>query len=161
MSASAPLPASPMAGKGGSSRHPAIGRATVSATTTSARRARMADRDSRWHEPVPGEAAHHGANEPDAPGIGDGDGDPAVDAARSGAVASETATGQATSASGGYGSGSAGESVNAEAPEGRGPVPDAPTSGGAGEGDTRSSTAGEDPQTDWLRNVSDAGSSQR
>jgi hypothetical protein len=122
----------------------------------------MAERDARWHEPVPGEAAHHGANEPDAPGIGDGgERDPAIDAARSDAVASETATGQATSASGGYGSGSAGERVQAEAPAGGGHVPDAPTSGGAGEGDTRSSTAGEDPQTDWLRDVSDGGSSQR
>jgi hypothetical protein len=121
----------------------------------------MVERDARWHEPVPGEAAQQGANEPEAPGSGNHEADPAVAAAQSDAVASSTAdSGQATSASGGYGTGSAGEAAHAEAAAGADhPVPDAPTSGGAGEGDQRSSTAGEDPQTDWLRDATDEGSS--
>jgi hypothetical protein len=122
----------------------------------------MADRDARWHEPVPGEAARNGANAPDPRVAGEREDDPAIDAADSEAVASTTAaTGRATSASGGYGTGSAGEAAHAEAAAGAGPVPDMPTSGGAGEGDDGSSTAGEDPQTDWLRDAPGEGSSQR
>jgi hypothetical protein len=47
--------------------------------------------------------------------------------------------GQHTGASGGYGTGSGGETVAS------------PTSAGSGEGDDTTSTAGQEPATDWLR----------
>lgn len=47
--------------------------------------------------------------------------------------------GQSTGASGGYGTGSGGETAGE------------PTSAGSGDGDDTTSAAGEEPETDWLR----------
>lgn len=64
----------------------------------------------------------------------------AEDLAASDAVTPSTpSAGQSTGASGGYGTGSAGETVGS------------PTSAGSGDGDDTTSTAGEEPETDWLR----------
>jgi hypothetical protein len=82
--------------------------------------------------------------------------DLAVDRASAGPVApSIPPSGPATGASGGYGTGSGGEAVDAESASGAALLRerDQPTSGGTGEGDAASSTAGEEAETDWLRSA--------
>jgi hypothetical protein len=82
----------------------------------------------------------------------------AVELAQHESIAPSTPrTGQSTGASGGYGTGSGGEAAHAEVGEGPSPIhepdggSDRPTSGGTGEGDAATSTAGEETETGWLR----------
>jgi hypothetical protein len=87
--------------------------------------------------------------------------DLATTRADSGPVAPSIApAGQATGASGGYGTGSGGEAVDAESASGAALLRDReqPTSAGTGEGDDASSSAGEDVETDWLRSAPGGGS---
>lgn len=73
--------------------------------------------------------------------VGAGEVDDAERLSESSTVApSAPVGGQAGSASGGYGTGSA-----------------SGTSGGTGSGDDETSAAGDDPQTDWLRDAPGAG----
>ena len=113
------------------------------------------DPDARWREPVPGEAAQRRRIDPalarqtDRPVE-----ERELDRAAEDVVApSVPPTGSATGASGGYGTGSSGDAVAAEAAAGaeRLDLPDTPTSGGTGDGDDATSTAGDDAETDWLR----------